>query len=457
MTDPINAFADHVTRTDLDDLDAAARDAVRTFVLDSVGVGIAGSTGPWLDELVAAHHHLGGDGGCRLLGRRETLPAWSAAMCNAYQIHNSEFDCVHERAVVHPMAVLLGALCAAINRDAMDGTRHDGGRFMTAVAVGVDVAAGLGVAARTALRFFRPATAGAFGATAAIGALRGFDRNTQISAFGITLAQLCGTMQAHTEGSPVLAMQVGFNARNALMACELAASGVPGPRDVLQGPYGYFPLFEGEPALEPVLAGLGRRFLITEVAHKPFPSGRATHGMLDACMTLQREHGFSAQDVAAVNARVPSLTHRLIARPVRDDMQPNYARLSGPYVCASALLRGSVDLSDFAAAALSDPARIELGRRIQVGLDDNPDPNALTPISVDITLHDGRRFEQTLDAVYGNPARPMTREAHLEKFRSNWRAAASALDDARAGELIARVDALEQETDVDALLALASA
>ena len=32
-------------------------------------------------------------------------------------------------------------------------------------------------------------------------------------------------MQAHTEGSSLLAMQMGFNARNAVVACDLAAQG----------------------------------------------------------------------------------------------------------------------------------------------------------------------------------------------------------------------------------------
>src|SRR5262249_61156618 len=84
--------------------------------------------------------------------------------------------------------------------------------LIAAVTLGVDVAAGLGVAAATGLRFFRPATAGALGGAAALGKLMGLDRATMINAFSIAYAQLCGTMQAHSEGSPLLAMQMAFNA-----------------------------------------------------------------------------------------------------------------------------------------------------------------------------------------------------------------------------------------------------
>ena len=68
------------------------------------------------------------------------------------------------------------------------------------------------------MRFFRPATAGAFGAVAGICWLLGFDRETLRNALGIVYGQLSGNMQAHKEGSVLLALQIGFNARNAVIA-----------------------------------------------------------------------------------------------------------------------------------------------------------------------------------------------------------------------------------------------
>ena len=55
----------------------------------------------------------------------------------------------------------------------------------------------------------------------------------------------------------MLGMQVGFNARNAIVACDMAARGLAAPESVLEGPFGFFPLFEGEHALGPVLDELG--------------------------------------------------------------------------------------------------------------------------------------------------------------------------------------------------------
>ena len=293
---------------------------------------------------------------------------------------------MHEAAVVHPMAVLLAATTAHAER----AGRIPGRDFLTAIALGVDVGAGLGLGSRAPLRFFRPATAGAFAATAAIGRLMGFDVATLVHAFAITHAQLCGTMQAHAEGSPLLAMQIGFNARNAVVACDLAAAGITGPQNVLEGLFGYFPLFEGAYDLGPVLDGLGKVWRIAEVAHKPFPCGRATHGVIDGVLQLKGRHGFAAGEVARVDCLVPPLTHRLVGRPAGRDMVPNYARLCAAYVVACALLNDTVDVADFRLEALADAQRLALAARVTLRIDDNSDQNALAPVRVAVTL-DGRQ------------------------------------------------------------------
>ena len=252
--DAIAAFAEHVVRSSYDDLPAAAIAAAKTFMLDSFGVGAAGSAAPWAKELADTAMRWGSGGDARVWVHGTALPAPAAAMCNGYQIHNSEYDCVHEAAVVHPMAVLLSATMAHAERAGGVSGRD----LLCAIALGVDVGVGIGLGSKAPLRFFRPATTGAFAATAAIGKLMGFDAMTLTHAFGIAYGQLCGTMQAHAEGSPLLAMQIGFNARNAIVACDLAAAGLTGPQAVLEGSFGFYPLFEGEHDLRPVLEGLGK-------------------------------------------------------------------------------------------------------------------------------------------------------------------------------------------------------
>ena len=234
-------------------------------------------------------------------------------------------------------------------------------------------------------------------------------------------------MQAHVDGGIMLAMQMGFNARNAVVAADMAEHGLAAPASVLEGEFGFFRLFEGDYDLSPSLDALGKIWRIEEIAHKPFPSGRATHGVLDGLLTLKQKHGFTADDVNRVICRVPPLTAQLVGRPIKDVMEANYARLSAPYVLASALIDGEVSVTSFQPDRLHDMKRLTLGRKIAVEIDDNPDSNALTPISVLVALENGTQHDVTMNVVYGNPAKPMTREAHLDKFLRNWTSAAKRL------------------------------
>jgi aconitate decarboxylase len=447
--DAITEFAEHVAARGYDDLPAAAIAAAKTFLLDTLGVGLIGSSGPKARELVGIQPLWGSGSDARVWSTGERLPAPAAAFCNAYQIHNAEFDCVHEAAVAHVMTIVLPVALAGAERMAkVEGKAVDGRRLIEAVVLGVDVAASLGLAATSGLRFFRPATVGVFGGAAALGKLMGFDAGRLQHAFAIAYGQLSGNMQAHTEGSLLLAMQMGFSARNAVVACDLANAGFEGPANILEGPFGYFKLIEpgGDPSR--VTGSFGKVWRITEVAHKPFPSGRATHGIVDACLELRRRHGFTASEIARVKALVPPLVHHLVGRPPRSQMQINYARLCASYVAACAFLHGTVAFLDFSDAAYTDPITQDLASRIALEVRDVGDPNALVPVEVEVTLTTGARHTARIEAVYGNPAKPMTRDAHIAKFLANAASAARPLREDQARTLVDLVDNLENIDDV---------
>ncbi|MEZ5818536.1 MAG: MmgE/PrpD family protein [Hyphomicrobiaceae bacterium] len=445
--DAIAAFASHVAGTRYEDIPAQAVAAAKIFILDTFGVGLAGSNGPRASDLAVALAASGEGSAARVWGNGKRLPAPAAALCNAYQTHCSEFDCVHEAAVVHAMTAVLAGSMAAIER----GCSATGRDLILAATLGVDVAAGLGVAAETGLRFFRPATAGAFGATAAIGKLMGFDTHRQLHAFSLVYGQVSGTMQAHTEGSPLLALQMGFNARNAVVACDLATAGFEGPVNVLEGPFGYFRLIEERGSPAAAAATLGKLWRVTELAHKPWPSGRATHGVMEACLDLRSRAGFAAEKIASVRAWVPPLIDHLVGRPWKSEMDINYARLCARFTAARILLTGTLGLPDFTPETYRDPATADLAQRIALEVRDQGDPNALTPVEVEIDMTGGSRLVSKLDVVLGNPSKPLSRKAHLAKFRSNAAAALEPLSEDRIEGFIEAVDRLETLPDARVL------
>lgn len=419
----------------------------KTFILDSLGVGLSGSRVPLVKDLEAVAQEWGAGDAARIWGSAQRVPASTAAFINSYQIHNQEWDCVHEPALVHPMAVILGTLVAWC--DARGGVR--GSQLIEGCSVAVDIATSLGRAAKNKLRFFRPAMCGALGATAGIARIEGLDAVTTRSALGLAYSQLSGTMQAHVEGSPMLPMQIGFNARIAIDAIRMARHGIRGPLQFVEGPFGYFTLIDPEWD-RTAFDDLDSREAITELSHKPYPSGRATHGGVDGVLTLRERHGFGVNDIKEIRVLAPPLIIQLVDRAPSPTMIPSYARLCLPYVAAIALLHDDVRVTDFDPDAITEPARHELAARIRIVKDQNPAVNVLAPQRVEVSLCDGTELAVDLPAVLGAPGRPLSRERHLAKFR---RAAASGLypmSHARIERLITLVDDLEQLHDVRTLV-----
>ncbi|OED35560.1 hypothetical protein AB833_30590 [Chromatiales bacterium (ex Bugula neritina AB1)] len=416
---PIIALANHSVNAQQRTLSDETVSRTCMVLLDTVTVGIAGANASYADAVHRIAPSWGMGGSCRVLGRGAGFPAPTAAFLNAYQIHGQEFDCVHEGAVVHPMAGIMATTLAELER--LSGGRNttgiSGQQFIKAINSAVDIALAIGLSSTRGLLFFRPATASAFGAAAMAAQLRSYSLQQTIQTFGHVYSQLCGTMQAHTEGTAVLPMQIGFNARNAVIAADLAEAGISAPEDIINGPYGYLQLFEPDGNITPLIESLAAVTRLDQLSYKPFPTGRATHGGLDAIQQLQNQHGFSAEQIATVTLTAPPLIPRLVDRPFSKDMAPNTARLSMQYTGAVALIRGTVGLFDFSTESLHDPAIAELANRITIIDDGTEDPNALQPQKLEITLHSGESLTTTVTNVYGSPSNPMDEATHLAKAR----------------------------------------
>lgn len=455
IENPLPWLADRILDTRFEDLPQNAIDRAKVFLLDTFGVGVAGCNGFRLEELISVAQRWGKDDEATVWVSGQKLPAGAAAFVNAYQIHSLEYDCVNEQAVLHPMATILSAMMAYAERRSREGRPVSGRDFLAACVLGVDISSFLGIVANGGIRFFRPATAGGFGAAAAIGKLEGFDKETLLRTFGTQYAQTSGTMQSHVEGSPLLGMQVGFNARASITSCDLSNVGLLGPIDAFTGMYGYLRLFENNDFdVSHGISELKAAFQMERMSHKPFPTGRLTHGAIDTLHQLMARHGFAADDIASVTFSVPPLVHRLVGRPDLPEPAPNYAKLCLQFVAATYLNHGAVDVEHFIGPEMLNNTRThELASRMKVELNEVADQNTMVPQSARVVLKSGQSHEITLTAVYGHPNAPLTQEEHLAKFRRCW-ARSDGLS-AEAGEvLIQQVEAFETLTDVASLIPL---
>lgn len=383
--------------------DTVRADAVR-LLGDTLANGAAGVGAPGEPEILTTARQFGAGDEARLLGTSERLPAPSAAFVNGYRVHCLEWDAVHEPAVVHAMSVVTAALAAAIDRRGA----VDPEEALVALSIGVDIASGLGLSVDSAMTFFRPAVCGVMGAAVAVARI---DEAPIDDALGLAYSSAAGTMQAHVEGSETLPFQIANAARAAITASDLAKAGFSGPKNPLEGPFGYYALFEkGE--LERYTRDLGSVWRIAEVSTKPFPSGRASHAALGKLGELSLD----PSNVATIELACPPLIRRLVDRPYSPDMTPAWARLCMPYLSALMLTDGRIDPRRFTPADIASPELADIAAKVRLTDDGNQDGNALFPQSLTITGSDGATTQHPVEHTLGSPDNPLSAEQNATKL-----------------------------------------
>lgn len=373
-----------------------ARVDAQRLLADTLAVGAAGATAPGADAILLAARAMGAGNEARLIGTGERLSAPAAAFVNGYRVHCLEWDAVHEPAVVHALSTVVAATGAAIDRKGGCGTDE----ALAALAVGVDIASGIGIAASTGLSFFRPATAGVLGAACAVARI---DGAPMADTLGLAYSSAAGTMQAHVEGLATLPFQIANAARAAVTASDLARAGFPGPRDPLEGQFGYYALFD-KGDLSAYTDRLGEVWRISEVSVKPFPSGRASHAALGKLAELALDPG----RVESLELSCPPLIRRLVARPYKADMTPAYARLCLPFLAALMLTDGRIDPRRFTPDGIADTSLAALAGKVVLVPDANEDPNALFPQNLRVTLTSSEAQTHLIAATLGSPENPLT-------------------------------------------------
>ena len=189
---------------------------------------------------------------------------------------------------------------------------------------------------------------GTLGAAAAAARVLGLDAAATAHALGIAASSACGLKE--NIGTMVKPLHAGLAARNGVMAARLAKEGFTASEQAIDGPQGYLAAMDSErpaSALAEALADLDSRWEIldTGVTVKLYPSCAATHPPLDVLLDLKRRHGFTADDVEAIDVEVDSMTPRLLiyAQP-SSDLE---AKFSMPFCAAAAVVFGHPTIDTF--------------------------------------------------------------------------------------------------------------
>jgi len=345
-------------------------------------------------HIAAARH----PGRATLLASGAHCSADWAALANGALFHVRSQDDVHLASTAHPGAPVIAAALAVAETHSASGKA-----FLEAMVLGYEVLCRTGrdFDQEATERGFRPAGIwGGFGAAAASARLMGLDAKGCGHAIALATHQAGGVLQVWTEGGPEFPFQLGFAARNGVVAAELTAAGQVAGRFMLEGPKGLYHAFSGvSTAPTEALDGLGTDWQLREVTVKPYPCCAVLQGPVQEVLRLRSE--INGARISAVHL---SLSPFEATFPGIDNGGPAFAspaatKMSAQFCLSVALIDGRLALSDL--SRLHDPAIRAMAARIKVIADQALQDRQCR---IRIELDDGRMLSAGLDGAIGQPS-----------------------------------------------------
>lgn len=442
-----------------EDLSPKAVEVTKKLVIDSIGVGIAGSGFPGIAEVIDLVEEWGGKEESTVMVFGTRVPAPEAAFCNSMMIHAPDFDETDDRTGTH---IFVSALPAAMALGEKLG--GSGKALITAVAIGADITARLALIPRLFHGWHYSATVGIFGATVAAGKMLGLDEEAMVNALGIAYSQAAGNRQGRQDGALSKRLQPAFSAKAAVVSVLLAGKGITGAKNVIEGDWGFFRLYhdysrEYEPQkwADALRDGLGTRLEVVNLGVKPYPCVRASHAPIDGALELAAKYNIKPEDVSEVMVYTNERVLETAGRPfvIRANSQVD-AQFSIPYTVAVALTRGRVSLDDFEEEAIRSPEILRLAERVKVLVSPEfaADRSIAGPVRITIKTRDGREFSQLTGLAKGHPQNQMTAEELAHKFHDCVKRSARPLSPKRVQQLLEMLSDLEKVDRVSEILAL---
>jgi 2-methylcitrate dehydratase PrpD len=447
----ILAFAKYLTATRYEDLPPATVTAAKQEVLDSLATALGGSSKAGVGELVALAKEWGGAKQSTVFGYGFKCPAPNAAQVNGTMIHALDYDDGHQVALVHIGCVAVSTAFAAAERMG----KISGKELITAIALGGDFTARLGLASRpgkSALESgWHPTTLfGFLGAAAVAGRIFKLNEDQMINALGLAYHQCGGAGSGVADGALAKRMGPGLAAKAGLTSALMAERGITGERDPLEGKSGlYNNYMGGDYAPLTLTHELGIRWEGENIGNKPYSCCGLTHAAIDAVIALQSKYEINPNQIQSVAVVGGQSTYDL-SQPPEVKRNPRTiidAQFSVPYVTALALVNGKVTVDDFTVTAIKRPEILAMAQKITTTLDPAMNRHGVGPSRVTITMNDGTVYEEYIEHCLGSVERPMSFEDVAKKFHECAAAALKPLSSSKAEKVIQMVSKLETLTD----------
>ena len=433
----------------------------RGFILDGLGVALAGSTDE-CSRIVQAHvRQMGGRNESSVLGTVLTVPAPKAALANGVAGHAMDYDdtqlSTSKEAVygllTHPTTPVLAAVLAAGEKQQISGAD-----FLLAYITGVEVECRIADSINPhhyQSGFHSTATMGGLGAAMAVGKILALEKHVLVQALGIAASMASGLRENF--GTMTKPLHAGRAAENGLTAALLARSGFTAATNILEARRGFFNAMAGGYDSSKIAGRLGKPYFMQEpgISIKPYPSGSLSHPAQDLILDLVKEHDLHAGDIQSIEVGTNSNVPNALIYPMPKTALEG--KFSIPFCMAIGVLERKAGIAQFVDSKVREKKVVQLMKRVRLYVDDELEALGYDQVRsrIRIRLKNDQLFEGRYDVARGHPEKPMSWSDLCEKFRD---CASLALSDDDAEQVIEVVGRLEKLNNLRPLMrALAGA
>lgn len=401
-------------------LPPAAVETARMLALDVLGLAVAVRGEDYIQATLGAADR---GGACTAFGHAGGFNAFDAALINGTAAHGEDYDDTFEGGPVHSGAVVVPAVFAACEREGLDGAA-----LLRGIAVGAELMCRLGLVTPRAIHsagFHPTAVIGALAAAGGVAAALRLNAAQATSALGIAGSMASGIIEYLAEGTSTKRMHAGWAAQSGIRAALMARGGFAGPRTVLEGKHGFFKAFAPSlaPDFRPLLDSLGTRWVMQDIAFKPYACGTMTQPFIDCAIALAQQ-GVKAEQIRDIVCEVGEGTvHRLWEELAVKHRPPTpyAAKFSTPFCMAVGFFDGRAGFGQFTEARIHDAAVLALAAKISYRIDPaNEYPKNFTG-HLRATLLDGSVRELRQPYMRGGAHEPLPPRELRAKFADNAR------------------------------------
>ena len=453
MAGETRRLGEYISAIRFQDLPSEVVHQAKRFVLDHLGIAVAGGKSAAGRSVVETVKLLGGTQESTIIGEPVLGPSVHAALANGTMGYSQMLDDLYlGRGWVHAgNAVIPAAL-------AMGESRHlSGADFIAAIVAGYEVvcrAADAVGKSHNDLGFYVGSTNPNFGAAAAAARALGVDAERCCHALGLAGSMVSGVREEgliHNDSQP---FHAGKAASNGVLAALLASNGLSAGETVFEGKegrMGYLDVFSHDSDPNQLVDGLGTKYRLEGVGFKFHPVAGGISPSIDAMVTLVEKHEITPKYVEKITVKTHWLELSHHDNPAPDTRSA--AMQSNHYCVARALTDGRVLPRDLEPERLKEAEVREVMGKVSLELD--PEHEAAFPALISATVvvqtRDGKIHQETVKSAKGMASNPATDQELEKKF---YDLISTAVPRSRAEEIRSAVWSLETLPDIGQLAAL---